>query len=104
GVDELRSTAVIEGNPQIQAPIALGLALERRHPCAQLVWCAVAAPEEAGAHALPHEIGQLPLDRLGEDLHQELHLLWWPRPVLGREGVDGQRLDAEIDRSLDGAA
>ena len=49
-----------------------------------------------------HEVGELALDRLPEDLHQRVDLVARPRPVLGREGVDGERLDAEVDRRLDG--
>ncbi len=41
-----------------------GLDLERRHLLLQLVRDAVAAPEEARAHALLREIGKLALDRL----------------------------------------
>src|SRR5439155_22215965 len=36
GVDELGSPAVVEGDPQVQAAVALRLALERRHACPQL--------------------------------------------------------------------
>ena len=64
---------------------------------------AVAATDEAHAHALLDQVGQLALDRLAEDLHQELDLLGRPRPVLGRERVDGERLDAKVDRRLDRA-
>ena len=63
---------------------------------------AVAASDEAGAHALLGEVRQLALDRLAEDLHQLVDLRRRTQPVLGGEGVDGQGLDAEIDRRLHG--
>src|SRR5439155_580357 len=62
----------------------------------------VAAADEARPHSLTYEVGQLALDRFGEDLHQELHLVRRPIPVLRRERVDRERVDAEIDRRLDG--
>jgi hypothetical protein len=66
--------------------------------------CARSSAEETGADALAREVRQLALDRLAEDLHQVLDLALGPRPVLGREGVDDQRLDAEVDGRLDGPA
>ena len=63
----------------------------------------VAPAEEPRPHALLGEVGQLPVDRLREDLHQVGDLVGRSRPVLGREGVDGERLDPEVDRRLDGA-
>ena len=75
--------------------------LELLHPLPQIRRDAVPAAEEAGADALPREVGQLPVDRLAEDLHQRGHLVGRPRPVLGRERVDGERGDAEVDRGLD---
>ena len=78
-----------------------GLVLEPLNLRAQFVGRPVAAAEEAGADALPREVGQLALDRLAENLHQVLDLALGPRPVLGRERVDDQRLDTEVDRRLD---
>src|SRR3954454_9837300 len=82
GVNELRATAVVERDPQIQLAIVLRLALEGRHALAQRIGRAVTAADEARADSLTHEVGQLPLDRLREDLHQELHLLGRAAPVL----------------------
>ena len=75
--------------------------LEPLHLLAQAVGDAVAAADEARAHALLGEIRELALDRLAEDRHQVGDLGGRPRPVLGREGVDRERADAEVDRRLD---
>src|SRR5205823_7354429 len=65
---------------------------------------AVAAPDEARAHTLLGQVGQLLLDRLAEQLHQRIDLVLRARPVLGREGVHRERPHAELDAALDGAA
>ena len=62
------------------------------------------ASQEPRAHALRGQIGESRADRLAEDLHQLRHLVRRPGSVLGRERVDGQRADAEVDGRLDGAA
>src|SRR5262249_7363530 len=98
------AAAVVERDPQIQRPVALGLALERRHALLQGLRRPVAPPDEACAHALTHQVGKLALDRLGEDLHQELDFLGWAGPGLRREGGDRERLAAEVDGRLYGAA
>ena len=78
--------------------------LEGGHPLAQLLRGAVPAADEARPDALLREVRQLPVDRLVEDLHQRVDLGRRPEPVLGRERVHRQRLDAEVDRRFDGAA
>ena len=70
---------------------------------AEALGSAVAPADEARAHALADEVGQLALDRLPEDLHQRVDLVLRARPVLGRERVHDERLDAEVDRRLDRA-
>src|SRR3954469_16356105 len=103
-VDDLRAPAVVECNPEAERAVVLGLPLECRHPLPQRGGRAVAAADEPRAHSLAHEVGQLALDRLREDLHQQLHLFERARPVLGGKGVDGERVDAEVDCGLDRAA
>src|SRR5205085_1446709 len=71
GLDDLRAASVVERDPEIETTVALGLALQRGHAVAERVRRAVAAPDEAGPHTLAHEVRQLPLDRLREDLHEE---------------------------------
>ena len=74
-----------------------GLALGPLHPLQQRLGDAVAAADEAHPHALVAQLGRLALDPLGEHPHQARDLLGRARPVLGRERVDGQLLDAELD-------
>ena len=100
-LDQLGAAAVVERDPQVDARVQLGAVLHRVHAPAQLLGGAVAAADEAHAHSLLGEIGQLALDRLGEDLHQRVDLVLRARPVLGREREHRQVVDAEIDRRLD---
>src|SRR5205807_5657180 len=71
-VDNLGAAAVVEGNPEIQAAVALRLTLQRGHPLPQPYRRSVPTADEARPNSLTHEIGELALDRLGEDLHQQL--------------------------------
>ena len=103
-LDELGPAAVVERDPEAERVEIRGLALELCHPLAQVAGDAVAPAEEPGPHALLGEVGQLLVDRLAEDLHQRRHLVRRAGPVLGREGVDGERRDPEVDRGLDGAS
>jgi hypothetical protein len=75
GLDEFVPPAVVERDPEVEPLVVPRLVLELLHPLAELVRRPVAAADEPDAHALADEIGELALDRLGEDLHQELHLL-----------------------------
>ena len=100
--DDLRPPAVVEGNPEAKPRVLGRLPLEAGHLALQLLRGAIAPPDEAHAHSLADEVGELAVDRLAEDLHERVDLVARPRPVFRREGVDGQRLDVEVDRGLDG--
>src|SRR5439155_18211191 len=102
-LDELGPPAVVERDPEADAAVQLGAVLHRLHPRAQRLGCTVATADEAHADALLGEVGQLALDRFTEDLHQRVHLVLRPRPVLGRERVDDDVADAELDSGLDRA-
>ena len=56
----------------------------------------VAPPADDDAHAAPVHLVDLALHRLVEQAHQGPHLGPRAGPVLGREGVDGQDLDAQL--------
>src|SRR5919197_1658298 len=101
GGGQLGAAAVVERDPELEPLVHRRLLLERRHPRPQLGRSAISAADEPRPHALLCQVGELAIDRLGEDLHQGLALVRGPRPVLGRERVDGERLDAEVDRRLD---
>ena len=69
-LDDLRASAVVERDPQVQHVVLGGLGLEPLHPLAHVGRDAVAPADEPRADALRREIGQLAVDRLAEDLHQ----------------------------------
>src|SRR6266540_4234527 len=69
-VHDLGPPAVVERDPEIEGSVPLGLAFERSHTLLQRGGRTVAAAHKTRAHSLPHEVGQLALDRLSEDLHQ----------------------------------
>ena len=92
-------------HPGGRATLWLGLGLALIGPALYVVQLrigrAVTPAHEAGAHSLPLQIGQLALDRLAEDVHQRVDLALRPRPVLGRERIDDERLEPEVDRRFD---
>src|SRR5438093_1301912 len=69
-VHDLGPPTVVERDPEIEGAVPLGLAFERSHALLQRGGRTVAAADEARAHSLTHEVGQLALDGLSEDLHQ----------------------------------
>jgi hypothetical protein len=101
GLHDLRPSAVVESDPEVETVVLGRLPLEAGHLSLQLFGRPIAAAEKADAHTLAHEIRKLTVDRLGEDLHQRVDLLTRARPVLGRERIDRHRVDAQIDRGLD---
>ena len=103
-LDELRPSAVVEGDPEAQPGLARRRLLELPHLRLEPVRRAVAAADELRVHALLGEIEELAIDRLAEDLHQRGNLVAGAGPVLGRERVHGERLDACVDRRLDDRA
>src|SRR5436305_9330422 len=78
---DLRPTAVVEGDPQVEPVLAGRLGFERGHALPQRLGRAIAAADEARPDALLGKVRQLALDRLAEDLHQCLDLGRRPRPV-----------------------
>ena len=102
-LDELGAATVVEGNPEIEPVAVGGRRLELGHLCARRV-SEHGRADRRSVYARPAwQFRQLAVDRLAQDLHQLGHLVRRARPVLRREGVHGQRLDAEVDRRLDGA-
>ena len=104
GVDELGAAAVVERDPELEPRLVRRRRLELVHLRPQPVGSAVASADEPAADALRGEVLELAVDRLAEDLHQRLDLAGVAAPVLGRERVDDERLDPEVDRSLDDRA
>src|SRR5262249_26012897 len=100
-LDELGPTAVVERDPELQPIEMLGLGLESRHLLPELRRHAVTPSEEASPYALGSEIGKLAVDRLVAELDDRPDLVGRSRPVLGRDGVNGERADSELDGGLD---
>src|SRR3954451_11188367 len=96
-VDDLRAPAVVEGDEQRDALVARGGALGPVHLLHELGRDARAAADEAHPHALVVQLGRLAVDALAEHRHQTADLFRRARPVLGRERVDGQLVDAQVD-------
>ena len=103
GIDDLGPASVVEGEGQRESAVVSGqcrrfvLASQQppRHP-------PVAPAGETDAHSLLVQLSRRRSEDLLVEPHEEAHLVDRPTPVLRREGVDGQPLDAEIERALHG--
>ena len=104
GLDDLGPPAVVERDPELEPFVVRRLLLEPVHRSLQLGRRAVAAADEARRDSLPARSGSSRSIVLDEDLHERVDLVGRPRPVLGREREDADRLDAEVDSRLDGPA
>jgi hypothetical protein len=78
GVQDLGPAAVVEGDEQRDAVVARRLRLRPVHLLEQRRGHALAAPDEAHAHALGVQLRGLAEDSLGEHAHQRRHLLGGP--------------------------
>jgi hypothetical protein len=99
GIDDLRAAAVVEGHEQRDALVAVGLLLRPAHLLEQLGLDALAAADEAHAHALGVQLRRLGEDALGEHPIRALTSSGGTRPVLRRERVDRQLAHAEVAAS-----
>src|SRR5712691_1954939 len=96
GVQQLLAPAVVERHHQVQPAIVLSrpdhpvdaAADDQRHP--------VGPAEHPQADVARHQLGQLADDGLLEQPHQRRHLVLGPRPVLGGEGVEEQKAQAQL--------
>src|SRR6185437_13067466 len=60
-----------------------------------------AAPDEPDAHVLLVQLGAAFEQQPLVEAHEEPHLVERPAPVLGREGVDREPAQPDIERALD---
>src|SRR5271166_33568 len=95
-VHDLGAPAVVERHEQRDPRVGGGQLFGPDHLLAQPFADALAAADEAHAHALLVQLGGLAGDAPREHPHQALHLGPRARPVLGGERVHGQLLDAEV--------
>src|SRR5215213_6551978 len=96
-LDDLGTPAIVEADEQRDPAVGGRLLLRPLDPLDQLGRDPVAAADEPHPDALPVELRGLAVDPLAEHGHEAGDLLRRARPVLGRERVDGQLLDAELD-------
>src|SRR3954453_7260507 len=97
GIEDLGPAAVVEGDEQRDPIVPGGLGLGPVHSVREFVADAFTPADEAHPDALLVELRRLTVDALREHRHQAIDLLLRPGPVLGREGVDGELPDAELD-------
>src|SRR5215203_7565735 len=92
GVHDLGASSVVERDVDVEAVVARGKFLSLlhcfQHRCGQVF--PSARKTEPGPTLV--QLGHLLAGRVKEELHERLYLTLWTRPVLGREGVEGQRL------------
>src|SRR6185437_15841721 len=101
GLHDVPASAVAHGHLQLQARIGARALLRGADLRLQPHREALPVADEAHAHALAVQLRDLAIDGLEEQAHEARHLLRRPRPVLAREGEEGQRLDAEPAALLD---
>src|SRR6185436_7287456 len=92
---------VVDGDAQVQGAAAGGGSLGVGDGGQHLGGQAVAAADHRQAHAVLHAAGGLLAEVVVEELHQAHRLFQGAAPVVGGEGVQRQRADAEIGRRLD---
>src|SRR5215207_781645 len=92
GVHDLRASSVVERDVDIEAVVIRGKVLSLLH-CFQHRGRQVlpsAQKTEPGPTLV--QLGHFLAGRVKEELHERLYLSLRTRPVLGREGIEGQRL------------
>ena len=102
-IDELGSAAVVERDDEVHDLVATREFERFVHLAQQPLWHPPIAPaDESDADtAIVELVSTTDEDRLVE-VHQESHFVDRPAPVLGRERIDGEPLDAERERAFDG--
>src|SRR6516162_9159111 len=95
GIEDLRPPAVVEGHEQRDPAVSVGQLLGPAHALDELLRDALPSPQEAHPHPLLVQLRGLIGDPPREHVHEALHLGRWAGPVLGREGVHRELLDAQ---------
>src|SRR5215204_1020778 len=92
GVHDLRASAVIEGDVNVEAVVDGSEILCLFHGFENRGRQMLPSPQKTESGPTLVQLWHLLAGRLEEELHQRLYLPLRTRPVLGREGVQGQRL------------
>src|SRR5215203_1115443 len=101
GVHDLGASSVVERDVDVEAVVARGKVLSLLH-CFYHRGGQVFPPAqktESGPTLV--QLGHLLAGRVQEELHERLYLSLRTRPVLGREGIEGQRLHPGASSGLE---
>ncbi len=101
GIHQLDATAVVDAHREGEAGVAGGAALGLLELGDDAAPQPRAAPRPADAHVPRVELVAAAAQHLAVEAHEEPHLLGAAAPVLGREGVDAEVRDAELDGAGD---
>src|SRR5829696_8602449 len=94
-VHDLRAAAVVESHVDIELVVVGGELLRLPHGLQDRSGEVLAASEEPQASAALVQVGHVVRGDLEKERHQGVHLVLRASPVLGREGVEGERLYAD---------
>src|SRR5215212_873100 len=101
GVHDLRAPTVVERDINVQAVVHRGEILGLLHGFEHRGRQMLPSSQETEPGPTLVQLGHLLAGRLEEELHERLYLPLRTRPVLGREGIEGQRLDPGVARRLE---
>ena len=103
GVCDLGPSAVVEGVHHVEARVACRLFLGDPHPIEHGRWDArvIVVADEDDSNAEFVEFVPSPFEQIDVELHEEGHFVGVPGPVLGRERIHGQPLEAEFEGTVD---
>ena len=104
GTHKLGAPAVVDGDIQMKSGIEARAFLGGLECLPLLVREAVLVAQDPDAHVFRVQFVDLGGEKVQDQLHQGVHFLPRPGPVLGGEGVQGEGMDAQIIRVPDDAA
>ena len=100
GLHHVPAAAVVEGHRQRDAVVVLGQLLGVLPGAPQLVGDGRAVADDADAHAVAGQLGEVLGDRHQHQAHQARDFLGGALPVLGREGEDGEVAHAAVGEGI----
>ena len=102
-VDDLGPAAVVEGEREREPAVGPGQLFALLDAAADAAGDPSAAPaDEPDPHALAVQLVAAGDEEPLVEVHEEADLVERPAPVLGRERVDRQPLQPDVERALDG--
>src|SRR5919112_2199252 len=91
GVHDLGASSVVERDVDVEVVVARGKVLSLIHRFQHRGWQVVPTAQKTEPGPTLVQLGNLLAGRFEEELHERLYLPLRTRPVLGGEGVEGQR-------------